>query len=111
MGESTGVRQRHSQCLGKPPHLFRRSTQLHRVPLFSRRVRFTLYHFTKLNHLTLSLRIKALLFTLIRAFEFEEAAKDGIVRVTVGILQRPAVRAEGPGSGLPLIVKPYNVQL
>ncbi|KAJ6467733.1 cytochrome P450 [Mycena sanguinolenta] len=55
--------------------------------------------------------IKALLFTLIRAFEFEEAAKDGIVRVTVGLLQRPAVRAKGPGSGLPLIVRPYNVQL
>ncbi|KAJ6496338.1 cytochrome P450 [Mycena sanguinolenta] len=55
--------------------------------------------------------IKALLFTLIRAFEFEEAAKGGIGRVTVGILQRPAVLAEGPGSGLPLIVKPYNDQL
>ncbi|KAF7378375.1 hypothetical protein MSAN_00263800 [Mycena sanguinolenta] len=52
--------------------------------------------------------IKALLFTLIRAFEFEEAAKGGIGRVTVGLLQRPAVLAEGPDSGLPLIVKPYN---
>ncbi|KAJ6496408.1 cytochrome P450 [Mycena sanguinolenta] len=56
--------------------------------------------------------IKALLFTLVRAFEFEEAtAKGAIGRVTVGFLQRPAVLAEGTGSGLPLIVRPYNVQL
>ncbi|KAJ7246829.1 cytochrome P450 [Mycena haematopus] len=55
--------------------------------------------------------IKALLFTLIRAFEFEEAVKGGIGRVTVGLLQRPTILGEGPGSGLPLIVKPYNVQL
>ncbi|KAF7364360.1 hypothetical protein MSAN_01096400 [Mycena sanguinolenta] len=55
--------------------------------------------------------IKALLFTLIRAFEFEAVAKDDIVRVTVNFLQRPAVQAEGPCSGLPLIVKPYNAQL
>ncbi|KAJ7241331.1 cytochrome P450 [Mycena haematopus] len=53
--------------------------------------------------------IKALLFTLVRAFEFEEAVKGGIGRVTVGLLQRPAVLAEGPSSGLPLIVKKHNV--
>ncbi|KAF7364385.1 hypothetical protein MSAN_01099200 [Mycena sanguinolenta] len=55
--------------------------------------------------------IKALLFTLVRAFEFEDAAKGGIGRATVGPLQRPAVLAEGPSSGLPLIVKPYTAQL
>ncbi|KAJ7241311.1 cytochrome P450 [Mycena haematopus] len=55
--------------------------------------------------------IKALLFTLIRAFEFEEAVKGGIGRVTIGLLQRPRVLGEGPSSGLPLIVKPYNAQL
>ncbi|KAF7364361.1 hypothetical protein MSAN_01096500 [Mycena sanguinolenta] len=56
--------------------------------------------------------IKALLFTLVRAFEFEEAtAKGAIGRVTVGLLQRPAVLAEGVGSGLPLIVRPYNAQM
>ncbi|KAF7364387.1 hypothetical protein MSAN_01099400 [Mycena sanguinolenta] len=56
--------------------------------------------------------IKALLFTLVRAFEFEEAtAKGAIGRFTVGFLQRPAVLAEGIGSGLPLIVRPYTVQL
>ncbi|KAF8190972.1 cytochrome P450 [Mycena galopus ATCC 62051] len=56
--------------------------------------------------------IKALLFTLIRAFEFEpDLPKGGIDRVNVGLLQRPAVVAKGPGSGLPLIVKAYNAQL
>ncbi|KAJ7686344.1 cytochrome P450 [Mycena rosella] len=54
--------------------------------------------------------MKALLFTLIRAFEFEPAVpKGGIGSSTVGILQRPTVLAEtGKGSGLPLIVKAVN---
>ncbi|KAF8190974.1 cytochrome P450 [Mycena galopus ATCC 62051] len=56
--------------------------------------------------------IKALLFTLIRAFEFEQAVPNGgIGRVNVGLLQRPTVLAKGPGSGLPLIVKAYNAEL
>ncbi|KAF7364355.1 Cytochrome P450 [Mycena sanguinolenta] len=54
--------------------------------------------------------IKAFLFTLIRAFEFEEAAKGGIGRVRVALFQKPAVLAEGPSSGLPLIVKLYTAQ-
>ncbi|KAF8202807.1 cytochrome P450 [Mycena galopus ATCC 62051] len=53
--------------------------------------------------------MKALLFTLVRAFEFEEAGPKGAIgRAVVGFLQRPAVLSEGPGSGLPLIVKSYN---
>ncbi|KAF7342579.1 hypothetical protein MSAN_02014600 [Mycena sanguinolenta] len=57
--------------------------------------------------------MKALLFTLIRAFEFEEAAKSGIRSFTVGLLQKPAVIGEARSSGLPLIVKlkPYNIQI
>ncbi|KAF8202811.1 cytochrome P450 [Mycena galopus ATCC 62051] len=56
--------------------------------------------------------MKALLFTLVRAFEFEEAGPKGAIgRAVVGFLQRPAVLAKGPGSGLPLIVKAYNPQL
>ncbi|KAF8202818.1 cytochrome P450 [Mycena galopus ATCC 62051] len=56
--------------------------------------------------------MKALLFTLVRAFEFEEAGPKGAIgRVLVGILQRPAVLTERPGSGLPLIVKSYNPPL
>ncbi|KAF7369540.1 hypothetical protein MVEN_00283900 [Mycena venus] len=56
--------------------------------------------------------MKALLFTLIRAFEFEHALPKGAVGPSVsGVLQSPTVLAEGKGSGLPLIVKPYNPQL
>jgi len=56
--------------------------------------------------------MKALLFTLIRAFEFEQAVPHGgIGPLTSGLLQRPTVLGEGKGTGLPLIVKPYNMQL
>ncbi|KAJ7088434.1 cytochrome P450 [Mycena belliarum] len=56
--------------------------------------------------------LKALLFTLIRAFEFEAAVpKGGIASVTSGLLQRPAVLAEAEkGSGLPLILRPVGRQ-
>ncbi|KAJ7691358.1 cytochrome P450 [Mycena rosella] len=56
--------------------------------------------------------MKALLFTLIRAFEFEPAVPKGAIGpVTLGLLQRPTVLTEaGKGSGLPLIVKPVNAQ-
>jgi hypothetical protein len=56
--------------------------------------------------------MKALLFTLIRAFEFEQAVpKGGIGPFTAGLIQKPTVLGEGKGSGLPLIVKPYNMKL
>ncbi|KAF7363184.1 hypothetical protein MVEN_00671000 [Mycena venus] len=54
--------------------------------------------------------MKSLLFTLVRAFEFELAVTGGIGPVTTGLLQRPTVLADGPSAGLPLIVKPYNTQ-
>ncbi|KAJ7343735.1 cytochrome P450 [Mycena albidolilacea] len=55
--------------------------------------------------------MKALLFVLIRSFEFEQAVpKGGIGPINTGLMQRPAVLAEGKGSGLPLIVKPYEMQ-
>ncbi|KAJ6461903.1 cytochrome P450 [Mycena vitilis] len=56
--------------------------------------------------------IKALLFTLIRAFEFEPAVPGGIGPKLSGLLQRPSVLADVKGgSGLPLILKTYNNQL
>ncbi|KAJ7759788.1 cytochrome P450 [Mycena maculata] len=56
--------------------------------------------------------MKALLFTLVRAFELEQAVpKGGIGPSITGLLQSPMVLAGGKGSGLPLILKPYNVQL
>ncbi|KAJ7735839.1 cytochrome P450 [Mycena maculata] len=51
--------------------------------------------------------IKALLFTLIRAFEFNPAKED--IAPTAGFLQRPRVlSAPDKGSSLPLIVTPYR---
>ncbi|KAJ7144334.1 cytochrome P450 [Mycena epipterygia] len=56
--------------------------------------------------------MKALLFTLIRAFEFTPAVpKGGIVSSAEGLIQRPTVLAhKGEGTALPLIVRAFNVQ-
>ena len=54
-------------------------------------------------------RMKALLFTLIRAFEFELAVPaDDIIKRSL-IVQRPLVRYEQEkGSQMPLLVKAYQ---
>ncbi|KAJ7480949.1 cytochrome P450 [Mycena latifolia] len=55
--------------------------------------------------------MKALLFTLVRAFEFEPGVPRGGIGQSAAILQRPVVLADaGKGSQLPLIVKPFNAQ-
>jgi hypothetical protein len=54
--------------------------------------------------------MKALLFTLIRAFEFELAvpAKDILAKQT--LVQRPIVASEMEyGNQMPLLIKPYRV--
>lgn len=54
-------------------------------------------------------RIKALLFTLIRAFEFELAVPPQDIAKKAGIVQRPFVVTEpNAGNQMPLLVKPYN---
>ncbi|KAJ7749184.1 cytochrome P450 [Mycena metata] len=59
------------------------------------------------------IELKALLFTLVRAFEFEPCfPKDQIKPMLAGILQSPRVIGDPKqGSGLPLIIKSYNAQL
>jgi len=55
-------------------------------------------------------RIKALLFTLVRGFEFELAMPaDDIVRVTTGV-GHPVI-ASNPAAGpqLPLLIRPVNM--
>ncbi|KAJ6543111.1 cytochrome P450 [Mycena capillaripes] len=54
--------------------------------------------------------MKALLFTLIRAFEFEAAVPGRIGPFVTGVLQRPTV-VGGKGAALPLILKPVSMQL
>ncbi|KAJ7448951.1 cytochrome P450 [Mycena latifolia] len=56
--------------------------------------------------------MKAIIFTLVRAFEFEAAVPKGGIGPTASLLQKPMVLAEtGEGSQLPLIVKPVNTQV
>jgi cytochrome P450 len=55
------------------------------------------------------LEIKALLFTIIRAFEVKMAVQEGGIGRTAGTPQRPIVLAEGnKRSSLPLILKAYE---
>ncbi|KAJ7128827.1 cytochrome P450 monooxygenase [Mycena crocata] len=56
--------------------------------------------------------LKALIFTLIRAFQFENAVPAGGIGHSSGVLQRPVVFAETKStSGLPLIVQAIDRQL
>lgn len=57
----------------------------------------------------MSYRMKALLFTLVRAFEFELAVSaDEIVKKTT-IVQRPVIKSDPEGGNrMPLILKPVN---
>ncbi|KAJ6475991.1 cytochrome P450 [Mycena vitilis] len=53
---------------------------------------------------------KALLFTLVRAFEFEPAVPSGGIAPTSAGLQSPMVLAEPEkGTSLPLLLKPYRI--
>ncbi|KAJ7120752.1 cytochrome P450 [Mycena crocata] len=54
--------------------------------------------------------MKALIFTLVRAFEFENAVPEGSIGRAAGTLQRPVVTGETKSeSGLPLIVKSVKI--
>jgi hypothetical protein len=54
-------------------------------------------------------RMKALLFTLIRAFEFELAVPAKDIRTKQTIVQRPIVTSEMEyGPQMPLLVKQYR---
>ncbi|KAJ6457452.1 cytochrome P450 [Mycena vitilis] len=52
--------------------------------------------------------MKALLFTLVRAFEFELAVPVADIGKKTSIVQRPIIRSEpGGGNQMPLLIKPY----
>jgi len=54
------------------------------------------------------IEMKALLFTLVRAFEFELAVPAADIGRKITIVQRPMVRSEpGAGAQMPLLVKSY----
>lgn len=53
--------------------------------------------------------MKALLFTLIRSFEFELAVPLSDITKRSTIVQRPLLRSEmEKGNQMPLLVKPYR---
>ncbi|KAH7929280.1 cytochrome P450 [Leucogyrophana mollusca] len=52
--------------------------------------------------------MKALLFTLIRSFEFELAVPASSIGSIAAIVQRPYVRGEPERYQLPLLIKPYQ---
>jgi hypothetical protein len=56
--------------------------------------------------------MKALLFTLIRAFEFESAVPGSVGAMVRSLMQRATVFTDKEKRiGLPLMVKPYNMEL
>ena len=52
--------------------------------------------------------MKALLFTLVRAFEFELAVHPENVTKRIAIVQRPFILNEKDQNQMPLIIKPYE---
>ena len=63
------------------------------------------------NRLLTACRMKALIFTLVRAFEFELAFDVADMQVKSGIVMQPRIvkgPEAAPKSQMPLIVKPYR---
>ena len=61
------------------------------------------------NRLLTACRMKALIFTLVRAFEFELAVPASDVQKKATVVQRPIIlSAKEQGSHMPLLVKRYT---
>lgn len=62
------------------------------------------------DHAVLTLvRMKVLLFTLVRAFEFDLAVPAEDIGKKTSIVQRPMVLSDpGGGNQMPLLIKPYT---
>jgi len=125
MGGYTGSCESTSERLWPLVDLHRGRARVHWLPLLGRRVRRS-HPFLLTSRLSPALeaseavvvqssdyhlrRIKALLFTLVRGFEFELALPaEDIVRVSM-IVGRPTI-ASNPAAGpqLPLLVRPANM--
>ncbi len=54
-------------------------------------------------------RMKALVYTLVRNFEFEFAVPEEDIKASGTFIQRPALRSEAEkGAQLPLLIRPYR---
>ncbi len=82
---------------------------LHWLPVRSRRVCAFLFSDRMGGANIFASRMKALLFTLIRAFEFELAVPAEDVAKKTGIFQRPVLLSNpAAGNQMPLLLKPVN---
>lgn len=53
--------------------------------------------------------MKAIIYTLVRAFEFELAVPADDVQKKSAVVQRPILKSDpGGGSQMPLLLKPYR---
>lgn len=97
--------------MGSPNDLPRGAASLHRLPILYCRVRL-LNIIPDVANKNLSLpRMKALLFALVRAFEFELAVSPEDLIKKTEVVQRPLVRSElEKGTQMPLIVKTYHCE-
>ena len=121
MGRFTGGCERASEHLWSLGNVHCGRARMYRLPLCDRRVRHSHLFSASRPHKGIELvvipssdnslrRIKALLFTLVRGFEFELALPaDDIVRMTTGV-GHPVI-ASNPAAGpqLPLLIRPANM--
>src|SRR5579863_8185825 len=124
MGGCAGSRESTSERLWPLADLHRGRARMHWLPLLGRRVRRS-HPFLLTSRISPAkkaseavvvhssdnylCRIKAILFTLVRGFEFELALPaDDIVRIST-IVGRPTI-ASNPAAGpqLPLLIRPAN---
>ena len=67
------------------------------------------WSFSLLTPCTTDHRMKALIYTLVRAFEFELAVPAEDIQKKSSIVQRPVLRSQPEsGSQMPLLVRPYR---
>jgi hypothetical protein len=82
---------------------------MHWVSVLARRVRTPFRDFLSSSLKIMVCRMKALLFTLVRAFEFELAVPANDITKKSFIVQRPLLKSNTKaGNQMPLILKPVN---
>lgn len=107
LGVHPGCRAEYSVRVGPAAHVHWRAAQLYWLPLRHRRVRPSFPCSECRAHATTTHRMKALLFALVRAFEFELAVPESEMRRTYAtIVNRPVVDDPVNPYQLPLLIKP-----
>ena len=109
VGESPEGDQRYPRSLGAYHGIWEWYQGLYRTPVCCRRVRlsFRILKYAYPTHVRCC-RMKAILFILLRAFQFELAVDSEDVARTGTLLQRPSLLSQPEmGTQMPLIVTEY----